>query len=863
MIQKAEPINESLQSFWNLSSKEVLGKLYSDQNEGLTEKDAQERLKIYGHNVLTDKKNLGTLKLYFSQFNTPLMYLLIFAASLSLILYDAFDALIIFGILLISTFLSFVQERSAVKAMEKLLTIVQIKVNVLRDNMKKEISIEEVVPGDIIQLNAGDVIPGDCYLLEAKDLYVDEATLTGETFYTEKHSGIVDYNAPIAKRTNTLFMGTHVVSGTAKAVVVLTGKNSEFGKISDRLISRIPETEFENGVRRFGYFLMEITLFLLIIIFAFNIYLSRPVIESILFALSLSVGMTPQLLPAIIAINLAHGAKLMATNHVIVKKLASIENFGSMNILCADKTGTLTSGEIKLKEAFDYEGKKKNKVILYAYLNAKFQSGYTNPIDKAITESQIDIAEWKKLDEVPYDFIRKRLSILVGSNHSRLLITKGAFQSIIDICTHVETDAGVINIIHPVYNDLQKRFVEFSNEGYRVLGIAYCNADEISSLNPNHEKEMTFLGFLLFWDPLKKDIFNTIEDLQKLGIELKIITGDNKLIAIHVAKLLGISEKKVLTGPQLHKMSDEALFHQVVQKSIFAEIEPNQKERIILALRKAGNVVGFLGDGINDVTALHAADVSISVDSAADAAKEVANIVLMEKDLSVLKEGVKAGRMTFANTLKYVFMASSANFGNMFSMAGASLFLSFLPLLPKQVLLTNLMTDFPEMTIATDRVDEEMIQKPLRWNISFIRKFMLIFGLISSLFDYATFGVILLLNATIDEFRTAWFIESVVSATLIVLVIRTFKPFFTSMPSKYLLTTVIGVVMITLLLPFMPFAHQLGFTILQSKFYIFIAIIVVLYVLCVEGAKKFFFNHVFYTQTHSKIHFHPLRKPQD
>lgn len=839
-----EKANESLLTFWHLPSREVLANLGSNQDAGLTEKEAQKRLQLYGPNVFKPKKNLGTLRLLLSQFNTPFMYLLIFAASLSLILYDNIDAFIIFGIIFISTFLSFMQERSAVKAMEKLLKIVQIKANVIRDTIKKEIAVEEVVPGDIVELNAGDVIPGDCYLLEAKDLYVDEATLTGETFYAEKHPEKVAFDTPIAKRTNTLFMGTHVVSGTAKALVVLTSKNTEFGKISDRLISHIPETEFEHGIRRFGYFLMEVTFLLLIVIFAFNIYLDRPAIESLLFALSLSVGMTPQLLPAIIAINLAHGAKQMAKNHVIVKKLVSIENFGSMNILCADKTGTLTSGEVKIKGAFDYDGKNNNKVIFYAYLNSKFQSGYTNPIDNAITETQKDISDWHKLDEVPYDFIRKRLSILVGNNDSSLLITKGAFQSIIDICTHVETDSGTISDIHQLYNDIKKRFVGFSNEGYRVLGIAYRNGNDISSLTADHENQMTFLGFLVFWDPVKKDILSTVDELKKLGIDLKIITGDNKLIALHVAKLLGISEKRVLTGSQLHKMSDQALFHQVCQKAIFAEIEPNQKERIILALRKAGNVVGFLGDGINDVTALHAADVSITVDSAADAAKEVANIVLMEKDLSVLKEGVKAGRTTFANTLKYVFMASSANFGNMFSMAGASLFLSFLPLLPKQVLLTNLMTDFPEMTIATDKVDQEMIQSPLRWNTDFIRKFMLVFGFISSFFDYAIFGVLLLLNATIDEFRTAWFIESIVSATLIVLVIRTFKPFFASVPSKSLLITVIGVVIATIFLPFMPFAHLLGFTILQSKYYLFIAIIVVLYVLCVEIAKKIFLKNI-------------------
>lgn len=844
MTKKSNSIHESLQSFWNLSSEEILKNLSSNPDEGLSSIEAQTRLKAYGFNILKAKKNFGTIRILLAQFNTPLMYLLIFAASLSLLVYENIDALIIFGIIFVSTSLSFIQERGAAKTMENLLKIVQIKVNVIRNKIKKEISIEDVVPGDIVELSAGDIIPGDCYLLKAKDLYVDEATLTGETFYTEKYSGLVAYDAPIAKRTNTLFMGTHVVSGMARAVVVLTGKNTEFGKISERLNSRLPETEFEHGVRRFGYFLMEVTFILLIVIFAFNIYLERPLIESVLFALSLSVGMTPQLLPAIIAINLAHGAKEMAKNHVIVKKLISIENFGSMNILCVDKTGTLTTGEITLNTVCDYEGKKSDKVFLYAYLNAKFQSGYTNPIDSAIKEKQQDIAGWIKLDEVPYDFIRKKLSILAGNGNSRLLITKGAFQSVIDICTHAETPLGEIIDIHQVYDDIHKRFVDFSNEGYRVLAVAYRNGEALSSLTPELERQMIFLGFLLFMDPLKKDILNTIEDLEKLGIELKIITGDNKLVAMHVANLMGISEKKVLTGSELHQMSDQALFHQVGQKSIFAEIEPNQKERIVLALRKAGNVVGFLGDGINDVTALHAADVSISVDSAADAAKEVADIVLMEKNLSVLKKGVEAGRMTFANTLKYILMASSANFGNMFSMAGASLFLNFLPLLPKQVLLNNLLTDLPEMTIATDRVDQEMVQKPLRWNIDFIRKFMLIFGLISSLFDYATFGILLLLKASVEEFRTAWFIESVVSATLIVLVIRTFKPFFASMPSKYLLMTVIGVAIFTLVLPFMPFAHPFGFTILQSKFYLFIAIIVAMYVVCVEVAKKKFLRHV-------------------
>lgn len=834
----------SFQTFWQFSPEEMLTKLGVDQNEGLNDVEAKERIKIFGGNVLSVRKSSSSIKLLLTQFNSPLIYLLLFAALLSLVLYESTDALIIIGIILISTVLSFFQEKGAVNAMEKLLKIVQIKTTVIRNHTKKEIPIEEVVPGDIVELSAGDIIPGDCHLLTLKDLYVDEATLTGETFYAEKIIGTMPADAPIAKRQNSLFMGTHVVSGTAKALVVKTGKNTEFGKISERLSLAPPENEFEHGIRRFGYFLMELTFVLLLIIFAFNIYFNRPVIESILFALSLSVGLTPQLLPAIITINLAHGAKKMAQSNVIVKKLASIENFGSMNILCSDKTGTLTTGEIELKLACDYSGTSSDIVSKYAYLNAFFQSGYTNPIDNAILgNKRCDVSEWRKIDEVPYDFVRKRLSLLVQNGESRLIITKGAFQQIIEICTNVETPSGDLINIQQISDDLQKCFVEYCNAGYRVLGICYRNDQKVTLLTRQQETGMTFLGFLLFWDPIKEGVESVVEKLKNLGVGLKIITGDNKLVALHVAKLLGVTKEQVLTGPELYKLSDRALFHQVSHKAIFAEIEPNQKERIILALRKAGNVVGYLGDGINDVTALHAADVSISVDSAADAAKEVANIVLMEKDLSVLKEGIKAGRMTFANTLKYIFMASSANFGNMFSMAGASLFLNFLPLLPKQVLLTNLMTDFPEMTISTDRVDQEMIQKPLRWNIGFIRKFMMIFGLISSIFDYATFGVLLLMKANIEEFRTGWFLESVISATLIVLVIRTFKPFFTSMPSKYLLGTVILVVICTLLLPLTPLAEPLSFTTLPGKFYLIIAGIVLLYIFIVELAKKLFLKH--------------------
>ena len=825
----------TMQPFLQLSQGELLEKLAVDQKVGLSSQEVKNRLKTYGENVLRVKKSSGALRLLIAQVNSPLIYMLLFAASLSLILYDKTDALIIFSIIAVSTCLSFFQERTALKTMEKLLQIVQVKADVIRDGVQTEISIENVVPGDIVLLRAGDIIPADCYILQSQDLFVDEATLTGESFYTEKSA------LKTGESSHALFMGTHVVSGTAKAVAVVTGKKSEFGKIADRLSYRAPETDFEHGVRRFGYFLGEVTLILLIAIFACNVFLGRSAIESMLFALALSVGLTPQLLPAIISVNLAHGAKLMARKKVIVKRLASIENFGSMNILCADKTGTLTTGEIHLEKIVDIDGVPSEKAKLFAVLNAHFQSGYVNSIDSAIVKiGHAEIDEWQKLDEVPYDFVRKRLSILVKKGDDCLIITKGAFEQILEVSAYAETGSGGSVAIDTVLDDLKTRFTGYCNEGFRVLGLAYKNESVLSHQN---EKNMIFLGFLLFWNPPKEGIVDTICGLEKLGLELKIITGDSKLVAMHLAKLIKMPTDLVLTGPEIQQMSDRALVHKARRCSIFAEVEPNQKERIILALRRSGNAVGFIGDGINDVTALHAADVSISVDSGADAAREVADIVLLEKDLSVLKEGVIAGRTTFANTLKYIFMSTSANFGNMFSMAGASLFLSFLPLLPKQVLLTNLLTDFPEMAIATDSVDQEMLEKPLRWNVQFIRRFMLIFGLISSLFDYATFGLLLWLNASTEQFRTGWFVESVVSATLIVLVVRTFRPFYTSFPSKYLLVSVIAIVATTISLAFTPLAPYLGFTVLPASFYGFLAMIIILYVIAVEFAKRVFLQN--------------------
>ena len=833
-----------LPSFWNLPTEQVLQQLKSSL-QGLSRQEAQQRLAKYGANSLKQKQQSHTLLLLLNQFKSPIILILIAAAILSGFLGDVIDTVIILGIVLISGLLGFWQERGATDAVAKLLALVQVKATVLRDGQSQEISNESVVPGDIVLLAAGNSIPGDCLILESKDLSVNEAALTGETYPADKFSGVLPAETGLSDRTNTLYMGTNVISGTAKAIVMQTGKQTEFGKVSERLKLRSPETEFETGLSKFGYFLMEVTLILVVLIFVANVYLQRPVLESFLFSLALAVGLTPQLLPAIVSVNLARGAKQMAKKQVIVKRLPAIENFGSMNVFCTDKTGTLTEGEVKIHAAVDIDGKESDRVLMHAYLNAASESGYVNAIDVAIRQhQQFDISDYQKLDEVPYDFNRKRLSILFAKEKTHLIVTKGALKTILDVCSTVETAEGKPIDITDQRDKIQQRAEKLGSEGFRVLGVAYRDFSS-DSFSKDDEVNMTFLGYLALFDPPKAGIAETLKELRLLGVTTKMITGDSRAVAISIVQQVGFPEPKVLTGAELQKLSDEALMHQVGKTNVFAEVEPNQKERIIIALKKAGNVVGYLGDGINDASALHAADVGISVESAVDVAKEAADIVLMQKDLNVLVEGVKEGRITFANTLKYVFMATSANFGNMFSMAGISLVLPFLPLLPSQILITNLLTDFPEMTIATDRVDRELVNQPRRMNIKFIRNFMLVFGLLSSVFDYLTFAaLLLLLHASPAQFRTGWFMESVISASLIVLVVRTRQSILKSKPGKYLLAATLAIVGVTLLIPYTPLAGLLGFQALPVEFLLVLAAIVGLYIFCAENVKRVFYQHV-------------------
>ncbi|HCN84284.1 MAG TPA: magnesium-translocating P-type ATPase, partial [Sphingobacteriaceae bacterium] len=659
---------DSFNNFWHFSKEEALYKLSSNIN-GLDRHESLKRIKQYGTNSVKVSSKSSGIFLFFSQFKSPITIMLIVAALLSASLGDVADTVIIFTIVLISSLLGFWQEKGAADALKELLKLVRLHCDVLRNGQKTEIAVEELVPGDVVILSAGDVIPGDSLILESKELFVDEAAFTGETYPVEKNADILPIDTPLAKRSNALFMGSHVISGKASVLIIRTGSQTEFGKISSGLQGKVPETEFEKGIRKFGYMLMEITLLLVFIIFASNVFLHKPILDSFLFSLALAVGLTPQLLPAIISINLSTGARRMAKQNVIVKRLSSIENFGSMNILCSDKTGTITEGKVNLKDALDVNGNHSDKVLQYAWLNASMQQGFRNPIDEAIRFGYTGPPNTFNVQtEILYDFSRKRLTIQARNEKENLAITKGAFNTILSICTKMETGGGKVVPIEDSKAVIRKQYQQFSEAGYRTLGVAYKPADAKRDFTKEDETEMIFLGFITLFDPPKANVADLISKLNNLGVKLKFITGDNALVAKSLALQIGIKEPKILTGASLQKMSNSALFHKAPLTDIFAEIEPNQKERIILILKRSGNVVGFMGDGINDAPALHMADVGISVNTAVDVAKEAADIVLLSQGLDVLIEGIVEGRKTFTNTMKYIFMSTSANFGNMFSM---------------------------------------------------------------------------------------------------------------------------------------------------------------------------------------------------
>lgn len=713
------------------------------------------------------KQNIGAKKvqspflkdvlMFLSQFKSPLMLLLIGAVIISGFLGDTSDVIIILFIVIASGTLSFFQERNAGKIVEKLQSMIALKSTVIRDGQVQEIFSSDIVTGDILNFKAGDMVPADCLLLESNELFANEASLTGESFPVRKDAGILPADTELAKRSNSLWEGTNVISGTAKGIVIQIGDETIFGNIVSNA-DTIVETTFEKGIKNFGYFLMRITLVLSLFILAVNLLSHKSVIESALFALALAVGMAPELLPAITTIAMSAGAKRMLAQKVIVKKLSSIQNLGEVDLLCTDKTGTITQGTIVVDSIVDISGKESELLKQFAFWNANFETGYSNPIDEALKQLYVEPQTLpEKLGEIPYDFIRKMLSIAVKTNTDSLLISKGAFSQISSICKSIRLSDGTIEDFAKYEQEINEQYEKFGLSGLRSIAICY-KAITKSEITKDDEEDMIFGGFVLLQDPIKSGIIDTINALKTLSVDLKIITGDNINVAKSIGTQIGIVNPEVIDGKELFNMDAEALKVKVKTVNIFAEIEPQQKERIIEALRNS-YTVAYIGDGINDVSAINAADIGISVENAVDVAREAADFVLMEKDLMVLANGIKEGRKTFANTLKYIYISTGATFGNMCSVAAASLLLPFLPMLPKQILLTNFITDFPYLTVSSDNVDEEQLEKPGKWNIKLIRRYMVIFGIHSSAFDLITFiSLYFVLKVNAATFQSSWFI---------------------------------------------------------------------------------------------------------
>jgi Mg2+-importing ATPase len=834
-----------LNTFWQYEPQEVIRELQTT-TDGLSAAEATQRLLADTSKKKEQPAFIRDVILFISQFKSPLTLLLVAAVVLSIFIGETSDVFIILIILLATGIMSFIQERHAGKAVEKLRSIIRTRVKVVRDKQPVDVYTEQVTFGDVVLFAAGDIIPADCLLIEGRDLHANEATLTGETYPAEKETGKIAADTPMSKRSNVLFEGTSIVSGTGKALVVLTGKKTVFGKISASLSNPQIETAFERGIRKFGFLLMQITIVLAVAILAINIYFGRPLMDSLLFGLALAVGMAPELLPAIMTIAMSGGARRMAEKKVIVKKLSSIQNLGEINLFCSDKTGTLTEGVLTISSIVDIEGKENAFVKQLAFLNATFESGFANPMDEALRAMQnVSSDDCRKTDEIPYDFIRKRLSVCVQKSTEHLLITKGAINNVVEVCDRVLMTDGSIVPIAGQKEKIGQLYLQFSNQGFRTIGVCYKKSDKEGALTKADEKEMIFAGLVLLFDPPKEGVIEVIDALKKNGVELKVITGDNKLVAGYIAEKIGMKYVVVIAGSEISKMSSEALVNKVQTANVFAEIEPQQKESIVKALRKAGHTVAYMGDGINDVAAINAADVGISINNAVDVAKEAADVVLLEKDLSVLNAGIMEGRRTFLNTIKYLYTSTSATFGNMFSMAGASLILPYLPMLPQQILMTNFLTDFPYLAVTGDNVDEDLLTKPQKWNLKQLRNFMIVFGLHSSVFDYLTFFVLYkLYKANEAVFHTAWFIESICTELLILFVVRTHKSLLKSRPGKLLVILSVLAFFITILLPFAPFAGDLGFVVPPLQLAGAIVGILILYVITADIVKVFFFRNI-------------------
>ncbi len=841
------PIARSNHELVCLPIKELLGH-FGSSAKGLSAKDAHRHLHLYGHNELAKKERKSPIMAFLAYFNNPLIIILLAAGAVAGFLGEMVEAVTIAIMVLISVVLSFVQEHRAERAAEELRKRVATTATVLRDGVKHEVHLNTIVPGDVILLSAGDIVPADARILDAKDLFVDQAALTGESFPVEKQPEPMknDCVAEVSEWKNYLFMGTSVVSGTATALIVRTGRQTQYGEIVKLALEKRPETEFDRGLRQFGYLIMQVTLVLVIFVFLVLALLRHNILESVLFALALAVGLTPELLPMIVSINLSLGAVAMSKKKVIVKRLSSIHNFGAMDVLCSDKTGTLTENRVTLIMHVDLKGKDSAKVLEYSVVNSAFQTAVKGPLDEAVMrhEGKVGLSAYRKIDELPFDFNRRRSSVVAWKGKRRLLITKGAPEEMTKVCDRYELGGRVSRLDAKTKSAMDRRYRQLSMDGYRVLGICHKEVDGNRRFEPKDEQGMVFLGFIAFIDPPKASAREAVDELERDGIKFMILTGDSDLVTKKTCEQLGMRITGMVTGSELAAMSDDALARVVEKANIFARVTPAQKNRVLHALKSNDHVVGFLGDGINDAPSMRVADVSVSVENAVDVAKESADIILLQKDLRVLEQGVLEGRKTFGNTMKYIMMGVSSNFGNMLSVAVGSLFLPFLPMLPIQILLNNLLYDFSETTIPTDNVDTEYIRKPRRMKVGYIRKFMLFFGPISSIFDILTYLTMLFVfNATAPVFQTAWFIESLCTQTLVIFAIRTRKiPFLSSLPSVPLALSSLGVVALTLVLPFTPLAAVFQFAVLPVQFFAILAGFVVAYFVLVELMKWWFYR---------------------
>ncbi len=839
--------------FWN-QPIELLQSQLEATPTGLSQQEARARTVQFGPNTLRTQGERSLLIQYLSHFKNPLIMVLLAASAVSALTGQITGFVIIWAIVLMSVTLDFFQEYRAGRAADQLKKTVAVRATVLRDGHSQDIPIADLVPGDVVLLAAGDLIPADCRLLEAKDFFINQSLLTGESYPVEKHARELPAPAAdLSQAENAVFMGTSVISGMAKAMVCRTGADTAVGNIADSLTVKAPPTAFELGIQSFGMLIMRLTFLLVLFVFLINAFFHRPFLESLLFAIALAVGLTPELLPMVITVTLSRGALRMAKKQVIVKRLAAIHNLGSMDVLCTDKTGTLTEGRIHLERHLDAQGNDSAQVLQLAYLNSYFETGLKSPLDDAILEhKEIDASSWSKIDEVPFDFERRRVSVLVnqglvGQGEKRLLVVKGSPEDILKLSTQyaVGEAQGAQPLDEKARASIQALHDSLEREGFKVLGIAWRPV----ALDHPHavvddETELIFAGFAAFLDPPKESAAHALKALAADGVSVKIVTGDSELVTRYVCGQLGMAVTGVLNGSELQQMDDPTLSVRVREANLFCRVTPAQKNRIILSLKAQGHTVGYLGDGINDAPSLRSADVGISVDSAVDVAKTAADMIMLRHDLNVLHAGVQEGRRTFVNILKYIMMGTSSNFGNMFSMAGATLFLPFLPMLPTQILLNNLLYDVSELPIPMDNVDNTSLSHPRHWDTAFIRNFMWVVGPVSSVFDFLTFFILLKVFGAGEElFHTGWFIESIATQVLVIFVIRTRGNPFRSRPNLALTVTSLAVVLVAAALPFTPVAAQLGFVAPPLLFFTILPVMVLCYLLAVEFMKRLFYRH--------------------